>query len=460
MTALHRRARRRSDAGFTLIEVMAAIVVFALVALAGTSMILNSISISKDTRNRTQAASVAAQKLEVVRNASTQSCWVEPVAAGCALTLSDTGNTTTTQAVAGQTFTVVQALSWLAKAAPTGSCDAPTQGGNSAVQPVLLVQESVTWPAMGGRKPVTAATEIAPPVGQFTGNTGGISVKILDHAAAPVVDIPVTVTQGGSTTNLVSNADGCTFAAYLAPGTYAVTLAKSGYVDNQNLATSTQQVTVTSGAISTATFYFDRAAQINVGYATGSLPAATNLPATVYNSGLSGLGTVSFPPNITSLTPLYPYPAYGIWAGHCPEADPSAVDASNNPLYPGASETQVPTIAGGTTTASVPLYPLSVQVVGVGGVPVSGAVVTLTETAGSAKTACTAPFNTYGLANSGASGTSATAVPLGHFTVTATFGARTGTANVFVTPSGTTATVTMSVRGAGVGTGVGTGVGA
>lgn len=442
MTGLLRRLREQPERGFSLIEVIAAMVVFALVALAGSTMILNSIAISRDTRNRTQAASIAAQQLEIVRNASTQSCWVAPAAAGCALTLSNIGSTIATQTVGVQSYTVTRSLSWLAKAAPAGACDAPTQGGNSAVQPVLLVNESVTWPAKIGSKPVTASTEIAPPVGLFSGNTGGISVRILDHANAPVTNIPVTVSSGGVSFNLVSNSDGCTFAAYLAPGTYNVSLTQSGYVDNQNQAMSTQPIGVTSGAVATATFYYDRAATINVSYAAGNLTPATGLPTTVYNSGISGLGTALFPAGVNELKPLYPYPGYGVWAGQCPEANPSAVDASNTPLYPGASQTTTATTAGGVTTAAVPLYPLSVTVLNQQGGTVGGAAVSLMETAGGAKYACSA-FKTYGLPQSVA-GLSQAAVPLGHFVLTATEGSNTGTAQVFVTPNGLSATVQFS----------------
>jgi prepilin-type N-terminal cleavage/methylation domain-containing protein len=441
VTRLHRRLHPESDAGFTLIEVLAAIVVFGLVSLAGTAMILNSIGISRDTRNRSQAASLAARQLEVVRNASTQSCWTAPAPAGCALVLTP-GSTSSTTTVGSQAFTVTQSLSWLAKAAPTGACDSPTQGGNSAVQPVLLATESVTWPAMLGTKPVQAATELAPPVGLFSANTGGISVKVLDHANSPVGNIPVTVqsSSGGPTTSLVTNSDGCTFAAYLAPGSYTITLAQSGYIDNQEQTTSTQTVAVTSGAVATGSFYFDKAAQIAVSF-TGA-PAATGLPLTVYNSGLGGLGTLAFGPGVTTLSPLYPYPGYGVWAGTCPEANPSAVDVNNVPLYSGGNQTQVATTAGGSTPASIPLYPLTVNVTS-GGVPVAGAVVSLQETNGSAKTACTS-LHTYGLTTSAAGGISFTGVPLGHFTVTASQGGKTGSASVFVTLSGGSTAVNLS----------------
>ena len=110
-------------------------VVFALVAAAATSLLLNSIGISRNSRNRSVAASIAAQQLETLRNTS--------VTAFSSIAVPAVATTTTT--VGNQTYTVTQRTSWLSKTLATGSCGATGQGGGSTVQPVLLAQESVTW---------------------------------------------------------------------------------------------------------------------------------------------------------------------------------------------------------------------------------------------------------------------------------------------------------------------------
>lgn len=427
-----RRSRVAEDAGLTLIEVMAAMVVFALVAAAATSLLLNSIGLSRNVRNRSVAASIAAQQLETLRNTS--------ITAFSTIAVPAVATTTTT--VGNQTYTVTQRTSWLSKTLATGSCGATGQGGGSTVQPVLLAQESVTWPSMGSTKPVTNATELTPPVGLYASNTGSIDVAVLDHANQPVSDVPVTFTSGASTTTVLSSSDGCALAAYLTPGTYTVSMTRSGYVDGQELTTSTQSVGVVGGTTATPTFYFDKAATLNATFAApGGLTPATGLPITVYSTGLSGTGTFAFPSGVTSLTPLYPYPSYGIWAGRCPEADPSAVNASNNPLYSGGSRTTTPTTAGGATAVTVPLYPLNVTVKR-GVVAINNAVLTLTELPGSSKYTCSGPYSTYGLVNTNSSGLSATGVPLGTFTLKAVSGTSTST-TVNVSLTGQTLTVSL-----------------
>src|SRR5581483_1836192 len=189
---------------------------------------------------------------------------------------------TMTKTVGVNTFTIKQTTAWLPKAAPAGSCDAPTQGGTSTVQPVLLVTEKVSSPAMlGSKKSVRVATELTPPPGAYSTTTGGISVKVLDSQNNPVSGIPITVSSGGSTTAMVTNDDGCTFAAYLAAGSYTVTANQSGYVDNQEVPASVQTIGVTTGNVSTATFFYDQGATVNVSFSTpGNLPSASGLPVT------------------------------------------------------------------------------------------------------------------------------------------------------------------------------------
>jgi prepilin-type N-terminal cleavage/methylation domain-containing protein len=428
------------DAGLSLVEVMVAMIVFALVATAGTAMIVTGIGTSRLEKNKTMATGVAATALENLRAFADTAAAFDTTLPSQNI-LPPNGNKVTTQTVAGETFTVTQTTQWVPKSAPAGSCDATTQGGNSAVQPVLQATETVTWPAMKGSKAVTTSTTFTPPIADQTSGTGGIDLKVTDHANNPVAGIPITVT-GPGTASLISDSRGCAFAAYLPVGTYTVSMTSPGYVDNQENTTSTQTFAVTSGTVTTGTYLYDLASTITTSFASSPTPA-TGLPVTVFNSGLPGQGTDA----ITSSTPLFPYTSYNIWAGECPEANPSAVTSSGTPLYATGTPTTVAMTAGQASSIVLPLYPLTVNVVNGTGHVVSNVSITGQEgpTTG-AKYPCTTSA-TYGMVGTTAAGTTVTGMPLGTFTVkaigTVSGVVTTKTATVTVTPTGATTTVTF-----------------
>src|SRR5207248_4283262 len=98
--------------------------------------------------------------------------------------------------------------------------------------------------------------------------------------------------------------------------------------------------------------------------------------------------------------------------------------------------------AGGTVSTTVPLYTLPVLVKDTSSAPQSGAAVAAAETTGFAApytAVCTSGTGsgtvpTLGLVATDAAGNSVTAVPLGHWTITARKGTKAGSVNVWVKP--------------------------
>lgn len=436
-----------NDAGFSLVEVIVAIVLFALVATAATAMLVTGLATTRLERNRTAAAAIATEQLEQARNYSVLlGNWVANApSAAAALAVPVPA---ASRVVGGNTYYVSQTSAWVPKATPAGACDSSTQGGSSGVQPVLLVTETVTWDHMNGTKPITQQSTFTPPNG-FSANTGGIDVQVVDHANAGVPAIPVTVVGPSPSTatiaSMTSDSRGCAFAGFLPPGSYTLKVAQSGYVDGQELATSTQTASVTTGTVTTATFSYDQASTITATFA-GTPTPATGLGFVVSNPGLAGLGT--FLP-VTAATPLFPYASYNIYAGRCPEADPDAAGTAGALYPPAPAPTSVLMVAGQAASVVVPLYPLNVAIVNTAGLPVVGAVVTATEVPNpAAQHPCAGPFSTYGLQSSVAvTGISSTGMPLGKFTITATAAGKTGSVSIILTPTAVTpASPTITVR--------------
>jgi len=428
-----------TDEGLSLIEVIVAITLFALVSGATAAMLLTGIGVSRDARNRTAASQAATESLELARKTATTT-----------FTQLTAPSVPVVKTINSVPFTVTQTATFIPKNAVATSCSATSQGGNSSVQPVLLVTETVTWPRMDRTAPVTVSTTLTPPIGAYPSGTGGVDVKVIDSKGKPVAGVPITLT-GATPTSMSTNAAGCAYAAFLTPGNYTVSANAPGYVDNQEQAISSQTAGVVNGQPVSLTFYYDLSATIAAVLDTTVAPA-TGLPITLGNSGLAGTGSYSFAPGVTTLTPVYPYSSYGIWAGRCPEAYPAAVDLGSNPLYSPSTVKAVTPVIGASVAVTVPLYRLRVTVLtsgkGKGGtVPTNGAVLTASETAGAAKTLCGAPYNAYGMTSSqtvaGADGISETGLPLGTFMITVTAGGRSATQTVTVRPAGASITVTL-----------------
>lgn len=70
LSAGHRRARTTEDAGFTLLESLAAFTIFIVVASAATWWLIKTVQLTGQTRDRVTAADLATQQLEKLRGES------------------------------------------------------------------------------------------------------------------------------------------------------------------------------------------------------------------------------------------------------------------------------------------------------------------------------------------------------------------------------------------------------
>ncbi|MDQ1677565.1 MAG: hypothetical protein QOC93_2709 [Actinomycetota bacterium] len=346
VTALHRRLERlrvpgdARDAGVSLMEVMVAMLLFAVVSSGVIAMLNLSVKETRDGRNRVQAAQLAARELEVARNQFTSSA---TGAGPASLALNAVTNPTPLAAggvpgaplvVDGTPYTVVRTAQWTGANSATGV--SPCDSGGSGKLTYLHVRASVTWPQMGTTPPVVSDTILTPPNGLYSGTTNGhIGVKVVGSAGDPQAGITVTVTKAGfPTTTGTTSADGCAVFAFLPPDTYTVTLTSGGsagaHVDDRRQAASARQIGVTAGAIERQTFPYDRAAALSFTFQAPAggfaLPAAglDAMPIELSASNLQPNGYEIFAGSGTprSVSPLFPSTAgYGYTFGSC-ESNP------------------------------------------------------------------------------------------------------------------------------------------
>jgi type II secretory pathway pseudopilin PulG len=359
------RARAiRGEEGLTIIELMVALTVFALVMTAVASILGTSLITTANNRNRSVAANLAAQEMEIVRATE--------------FTQLPVGQVTSTQIVDGVLFTTTRESEWISQDAESGACDG--QSGDALA--FLRVDVTVTWPIMSGVLPVNSKTVITPPVGAYDPNSGHLAVSVFDRDAQPQASVPVTIT-GPVTQSQSTTTDGCAFFAYLPVGTYDVELSSPGFVDGQGNANPTQTTTVSVGTTVRVEFDYDLASTLSLTLqAPGGGSPPNGLPVTIRNTKLLPGETKVIPgvPGNTRTVPnLFPYSdGYQVWAGSCADADPEGLRSDGSSFYPGASRDPAISVQPGlTSNGTVTLQKTTVIVLDKNGVPVVGATVTI-----------------------------------------------------------------------------------
>lgn len=265
-----------SESGVTIIELLIAMTIFAIVASGVAVGMGSALGLTRNNRNRSVAANLAAKEMDVVRSIKFES-----------LPISYVVRTETVDSVA---YEIARDVDWVTRDGTDGVCSPPS--GTSLA--FLRVVVTVTWPDMQGVAPVTSETILAPPVGAYDSDTGHLSVRVRDRNAAPLVGKVVTVTGPGGTYNLTTDAAGCAFFVGLTPGNFQVSLNTANHVDGQGLQNPLQAVAITAGTITSAEFDYDQRATLSlrlVGLAGYGVPKGVG--ARVANTSLT-LGNLGF----------------------------------------------------------------------------------------------------------------------------------------------------------------------
>ncbi|HEU0205694.1 MAG TPA: type II secretion system protein [Pseudolysinimonas sp.] len=356
------RTDRETDAGFSIIEVLVAALIFMLLSVGIAQATVTSIRLSGDQKHRVTALSLAASEIDRVR------ALADPFNV-----LSDTSTVT----IDGITYTVTRAAQWVSG---TGT-DIPCGGAGTANLQVKRVNVSVTWAGqLAATNSVNSDTVLAP-VGRINDPTQGtiiVSATRADGSGASGVTPTVTPVSGGATALTTAppatDSDGCSYALRVTPGVYSVSLSKSGYVDINQQATPTLSVTVVAGATTSAPFAYDQAARFAMTYAPGA-PSGTRFASNGEISFVNTYGTsVSGTPTIAS---LYPWAVgYVPIAGHyiaptqlsegCRSVDPSewaagTIGGGGPALAAGDHGAPVAAGPGGSAAMTVKMGLLSVR---------------------------------------------------------------------------------------------------
>jgi len=405
--------RAVGDQGFAMVELMVAMVVFALLA-AGVLASLNMANATgRGNRLRVVGANLAASQIETVRNTDVSllvdglSCPKSGGAPPCGTTM-----------VGTDAFYVQQSVEAVPIDAASSVCDSPS--GAKLGYKRITVQ--VSWDNMGTIPPVRSDTLMTLGANGPDPDKANIAVKVRDRNALPQDAVLVGISPGGVSQQ--TGYDGCVVFTNLNRGTsYTTTLNTTGYVDPNGVATPFQSVVIpstgTANQVYKVAFDYDQASRLsltvnaNSGYPVPSallnimpvtLGSTTLWATTSYRklfldcSSAGATAGVCITPTGTprQLPNLYPV-AYSAWSGACSDADPGQ---SNRPapivLDPGQ------TVTGGVDTEAVKITTID---------KTTSAVVPNADVY--ALPSCVSPAAYYSLGKSDASGNLQVSLPWG-----------------------------------------------
>lgn len=402
------------DAGFTIAEVLVAMMVFAVVSVGVAAGIVNALVLTNDSKARTVATHLANQAMDLERGKSD---------------IFQVVSKTSTQSVGQIVYTTAVTATWADASGAIGNCGL---SGSTTTIANKSVDVQVSWTSSSRAAQyapvrmtalVTPGSDSSNPesgvifvgvVGATGTGSGGVIVSIIPSPTDPAGAKSLAVQPA------VTTSSGCSVARGVSPGNYVVTITRANGISSTQDVAPTSAVTVTGGGTATASFQYDTAASYVPVLQTGGAAVPTNLTMTYRNTGQDRLVAN------TGAVRLFPFPdGYNLMTGAyvgtpsataCTDVDWTSwsTPTADGKVAPRASNA-APT-PGGTASVTVPMGVFTATTT------IGPAVITATPTTplDAADPGCrTAPATTWTFAR-GIGTTQTLALPYGTYSVTAT----------------------------------------
>lgn len=344
MRKLLRRLRHKGDAGLSLLEIVIAMFVFSIVSIAAIHSLISVLSVTRDSRNREIAANLAAQEIDLARDAAN------------IFSLLDGSRNIVLN---GETFTVTRTTGWVSNPNSEEACG---QGGG--ILKYKRVEIEVDWEhKRAGSDVVHANTVISPGTRINNPQLGTILVSVEDgdgngSAGVTVSAVPLSGNPNGAQSLTASpaptDAQGCTYILQVVPGNYVVTVSKTNYIKSDQTTSATQTVTVAANNSASASFAYDLRAQYQLAYYSSPAPFAyipRDLDTTFVNTygvTYSAASSASF----TRTIDRFPWTSgYSVLAGKYIEATESSLGC----LSPDPAQWPDGVRGGNTVVGTTPL---------------------------------------------------------------------------------------------------------
>lgn len=315
MNVQDQRRTARDDDGFTLMEVIVAMAVFAVTVTVALGIIIETAQLLRSNAQRVAAANLATAQIESARS---QRALAVP-----------NGASSRTETVGSTTYTVTQDAQYVVTGASTSACV-----GSGGQLTSKLVTVTVEWPDMAPVRPVRVDTLLALGKGDddLDPTRGALAVGVVDAEDRPVPGASVTLAPGGASST--TGPDGCVVFTGLSPATYTASAVRTGAVGVTNAPAGSATASVTAGAVAKAGIVHDTARAVRLelvapqGYAA---PVGLSLRyRNTYADAGAALAPCTGAPvgcyDAASSTARHLFPAvYEFWAGECSDARAAAV---------------------------------------------------------------------------------------------------------------------------------------
>lgn len=344
------------QSGFTVIEVMVAMIVFAIMSTGIAYGIANSLQLTQATRGRATAISLASQDIDQLRQTAAGST------NGIFSVLSKTFPSDT---IGGVAYTIKRTVSWIQSDGSVSTCGSST--GKLAYKSVV---ENVSWTnARGGTSSTSMTSSIAPANAVTDPTNGTVIIAATDATGGPKVGASVSIvpTASGGGSTLASqpsatDSQGCSYATNVDPGTYTVSVSTTGGVDTAQQAVSQQTITVLAGSSNPIPFSYDQASTLNLQYASAySAVLATNMMTTL-SSNPGGLDPMPVPWDTTgggSTTSTYSMSVFPFQSAYQVIAGSYVTGTDTSCLSPNPAQWTTKNSSGQLATAPTSVVPVA-----------------------------------------------------------------------------------------------------
>ena len=295
---LRRRLQRGpSEDGFTLLEVIVAMMIFMMVSTGVLYTMMTLLMVNRDDRNRQVAANLAAQEIDLARDVNNVFDIEDHLT-----TYPDTSSSPPHPALNNDTFRVHRTASWVTSTGAVAPC-----GSGTGTLRFKLVKVWVEWDGMKGGADggVHSETYVNPNARINDPTLGTLIASVTTALGEPVENVLVTADPDTGTT-LTGHTDsaGCVFFLGVPEANFDVQLtAPTGttYVDIDGKTQPHQTVQVVKATSASAPFTYDPAGTLRATYGTSSTIVPQNLSTSAVSTRTTLPTATTVPTNPRSL---------------------------------------------------------------------------------------------------------------------------------------------------------------